>query len=584
MRHNPADPHWAGRDRFVLSCGTLQPHPLHPALPRRLGPRARRPQGAAHLGLARPRATPSTATPPASRPPPVRSARASATRSAWPWRPAASAACSTPTPPRATRRSTTTIYAHLLRRRHRGGRERRGLLHRRHPAARQPHRHLRRQPDLDRGRHRHRAHRGRRRPLRGLRLARADRRLDPRRHATTPRTSRRCTPPSARRRARSPTGPASSCCARSSPGPRPTLQNTGKSPRLRPRRRRRSPPPRRSSASTPSRHFEVPADVIEHTREAVARGKAAAGRVGRATSPAGRRSRPPTAALFDRMQTRTLPDGWADALPVFDADEKGVATRVASGKAINAIAPARCPSCGAARPTWPAPTTPPSRASRRSCPRTAPPRCVTGDPLAGRVLHFGIREHGMGAIMNGIAVHGGTRVFGGTFLTFSDYMRPVGAAGRAHAAAGDLRLDARLHRPRRGRPDPPADRAPRRPARHPRPRRRTPGGRQRDRRRVEDRPRAQRPPRRPVPDPPERPDLPARRGRLRRHVQRAPWRLRPRSTPTASPTSSSSAPGPRCSWPSGRASSSPPTASPRASSRCRASSGSTRRTRPTARR
>ena len=47
-----------------------------------------------------------------------------------------------------------------------------------------------------------------------------------------------------------------------------------------------------------------------------------------------------------------------------------------------------------------------------------------GDPYAGRVLHFGIREHGMGAILNGIAVHGGTRVFGGTFLTFSDYMRP----------------------------------------------------------------------------------------------------------------------------------------------------------------
>ncbi len=46
-----------------------------------------------------------------------------------------------------------------------------------------------------------------------------------------------------------------------------------------------------------------------------------------------------------------------------------------------------------------------------------------GDPYAGRVLHFGIREHGMGAILNGIAVHGGTRVFGGTFLTFSDYMR-----------------------------------------------------------------------------------------------------------------------------------------------------------------
>ena len=157
----------------------------------------------------------------------------------------------------------------------------------------------------------------------------------------------------------------------------------------------------------------------------------------------------------------------------------------------------------------------------------------------------------MGAIMNGIAVHGGTRVFGGTFLTFSDYMRGVGAAGRADGAAGHLRLDPRLDRPRRGRPDPPADRAPRRAARDPRPRRRTPGRRQRDRRLLAGRPRAHRPPGRAHPDPPERAGLPARRGRLQRHRQRRTAAATCCSTPTAaSPTSSSSAPAPRCSSPS----------------------------------
>ena len=85
--------------------------------------------------------------------------------------------------------------------------------------------------------------------------------------------------------------------------------------------------------------------------------------------------------------------------------------------------PSASPSCGAARPTWPSPTTPPSRARRPSSPPDRATKIWKADPLAGRVLHFGIREHAMGAIMNGIAVHGGTRVFGGTFLTFSDYMR-----------------------------------------------------------------------------------------------------------------------------------------------------------------
>ena len=86
----------------------------------------------------------------------------------------------------------------------------------------------------------------------------------------------------------------------------------------------------------------------------------------------------------------------------------------------------------------------------------------------------------MGSIMNGITLHGGTRVYGGTFLVFSDYMRAAGAAGRADAAADHLRVDARLDRPGRGRADPPADRAPGRAARDPGPGRGAPRRRQRD--------------------------------------------------------------------------------------------------------
>ena len=160
---------------------TAQHHPLHPALPRRLRPRARRPQGAAHLGLQDPR-------PPRARPhrrrrgdDRARSARASATPSAWPCRVAACTACSTPTPPPARASSTTRSTPSRSDGDLEEGVSSEASLDRRHPEARQPHPHLRPQPDLDRGRHRHRVHRGRRRALRGLRLARPDRRLDQRR-------------------------------------------------------------------------------------------------------------------------------------------------------------------------------------------------------------------------------------------------------------------------------------------------------------------------------------------------------------------------------------------------------------------
>ncbi|MDX6359255.1 MAG: transketolase [Nocardioidaceae bacterium] len=171
----------------------------------------------------------------------------------------------------------------------------------------------------------------------------------------------------------------------------------------------------------PEQSFEVPTGVLEHTRQAVERGKTAQAEWATAYDAWARKPSADT-ALFDRLQTRTLPQGWAAKLPSFPADEKGVATRVASGKVINALAETLPELWGGS-----ADLAGSNNTTIDGAPSFLPGNRATkmwkADPLAGRVLHFGIREHGMGAIMNGIAVHGGTRVFGGTFLTFSDYMR-----------------------------------------------------------------------------------------------------------------------------------------------------------------
>ena len=102
----------------------------------------------------------------------------------------------------------------------------------------------------------------------------------------------------------------------------------------------------------------------------------------------------------------------------------------------------------------------------------------------GRQIAFGVREHGMGGIMNGMALHGGALPVGGTFFIFSDYMRGVGPPGRPERGQGHLLLDPRLGRPRRGRPDPPADRAAGVAAGHARAAGHPPGRRQRDRPRL----------------------------------------------------------------------------------------------------
>lgn len=170
----------------------------------------------------------------------------------------------------------------------------------------------------------------------------------------------------------------------------------------------------------PEQVFEVPDEVLAHTRGLIDRGQAAHAEWQRsydawaAANPAGK-------ALHDRLVARALPEGWRDALPTFPADAKGVATRAASGKVLSALADT-LPELwgGSADLAGSNNTTMDGEPSFLPLDRQS--KKFPGNPY-GRTLHFGIREHAMGSIMNGIAVHGGTRPYGGTFLVFSDYMR-----------------------------------------------------------------------------------------------------------------------------------------------------------------
>ena len=172
----------------------------------------------------------------------------------------------------------------------------------------------------------------------------------------------------------------------------------------------------------PDRSFEVADEVIEHTRGARERGRGLQA-AWQQEYDAWAANAGDRVALHDRMRSRTLPDGWADGLPVFDADDKGVATRVASGNTIDAMVKTLPELWGGSADLAGSNNTTP-----KGEPSFIPPEHATkefsGD-WYGRVLHFGIREHAMASILNGIALHGGTRPYGGTFLTFSDYMRPA---------------------------------------------------------------------------------------------------------------------------------------------------------------
>ena len=171
----------------------------------------------------------------------------------------------------------------------------------------------------------------------------------------------------------------------------------------------------------PDQRFEVSEEVLTHTRGLVARGQEQHA-AWQEQYDSWAAAHPAELAILERMRRRAVPDAAIAAVPVFDAAAKGIATRAASGKVINAIAPHMPELWGGS-----ADLAESNNTTISDAPSFLPKNRSTdewdGDPAAGRVLHFGIREHGMGAILNGITVHGGTRVFGGTFLTFSDYMR-----------------------------------------------------------------------------------------------------------------------------------------------------------------
>jgi transketolase len=172
----------------------------------------------------------------------------------------------------------------------------------------------------------------------------------------------------------------------------------------------------------PEQSFQVADDVLAHTREALDRGKALEAEWNEKFD-AWKAASPERAALLDRLSKRELPAGWKDALPSWDADAKGVATRAASGEVLTKLTPELPELWGGSADLAGSNNTTP-----KGQPSFIPPEFATkefqGD-WYGRVLHFGIREHAMGSVMNGIALHGLTRPYGGTFLVFSDYMRPA---------------------------------------------------------------------------------------------------------------------------------------------------------------
>ncbi|MGW3494963.1 transketolase [Streptomyces sp. NPDC001020] len=179
----------------------------------------------------------------------------------------------------------------------------------------------------------------------------------------------------------------------------------------------------------PDNSFEVGDEVLAHTRTALDRGREARA-VWDKSLQEWRAAHPERAAEFDRISAGELPAGWEEKLPVFEVG-KGVATRAASGKVLQALG-AVIPELwgGSADLAGSNNTTIDKNSS--FLPKGNP---LPGADPYGRTIHFGIREHSMAAEMNGIALHGNTRIYGGTFLVFSDYMRNA------------VRLSALMHLP-----------------------------------------------------------------------------------------------------------------------------------------
>ena len=172
----------------------------------------------------------------------------------------------------------------------------------------------------------------------------------------------------------------------------------------------------------PEQTFEVADKVLAHVREIGDRGRAAR----EAWTPgfdAWADREPERKALLDRVLGRTLPDGYADALPTWEPGSKAVATRKASEAVLAALGPVLPELWGGSADLAGSNNTTIDGADSFG-PASISTDKYTANPY-GRTLHFGVREHAMAAILNGIALHGPTRPYGGTFLVFSDYQRPA---------------------------------------------------------------------------------------------------------------------------------------------------------------
>jgi transketolase len=162
----------------------------------------------------------------------------------------------------------------------------------------------------------------------------------------------------------------------------------------------------------PDEQFHVPEEVLTHCRKATQQRARAKGDWKKRFA-AYESAYPLLAAEFTRRMEGRLPDGWTKTIPSFTKDNGTVASRAASNTVLNALVPVLPELIGGS-----ADLTPSNGTALKDQPN------FSKTCRQGRYVHFGIREHGMAAIMNGMALHGGVRPFGGTFLIFSDYMRP----------------------------------------------------------------------------------------------------------------------------------------------------------------
>ncbi|WP_219414477.1 transketolase [Pseudonocardia nigra] len=172
----------------------------------------------------------------------------------------------------------------------------------------------------------------------------------------------------------------------------------------------------------PEQTFQVDDEVLAHARKVVDRGREAK-QAWQSTFEDWTGREPERKELFDRVLGRDLPVGWEKALPSWEPDAKGIATRKASGEVLNALAPVLPELWGGSADLAESNNTTMENEGSFG-PASTSTKMFKATPY-GRTLHFGVREHAMGSILNGIALHGPTRPYGGTFLVFSDYMRPA---------------------------------------------------------------------------------------------------------------------------------------------------------------